>query len=471
MTERLSALDATFLELEEQNEGALMSIGGVMVFEPLPGRVPPTIDELAAYLAPRLGRLPRYSQKLSTTHTGGWSWPYWMDDRHFDLRDHLVHAALPAPGSKADLCEWTAEFYSHRLDRGRPLWQMALIEGLADGRWALAHKTHHCLDDGVGTAGVLGVLLDASFDSASPGPAVVKAAKPSPRHLPVPAAPRQAAQAGWQATRAGADALLHPRQAFSRARQVADLLVRDELTPSHRTSLTATIGSSRRFAVVTAQLQELKEIRRALGGTVNDVVLAACTTGLRELLLRRGEEPPRGGLRAMVPMNTRGASGRMESGNHVSSLFVELPVAEPFPLPRYRRIANATSRLKHTQAAAGVTAVLELAELAPPVLHAALARSRLTNRLFDVTITNVPGPQAPLYGPGSELLEIHPVVPLAVEHTVGIAVFSYNGRVVFGVMADSETTPDIGPLALGIAQGVDELLTPLAERSQEAEIA
>ena len=469
MSESLSALDATFLELEEQDDGALMSIGGVMVFDPLPGRLPPTIDELTAYLAPRLERLPRYSQKLSKTHTGGWAWPQWVNDDRFDLRDHIVHAALPAPGSNADLCEWTGEFFSHRLDRGRPLWQVALVEGLADGRWALAHKAHHCLDDGLGMVEVLGVLLDPSPDSPSPDPGTARATKHPSFDVPIPAASERAVQAGWQATRAGADAVLHPRQTLSRARRVADLLIRDELTGARHTSLTAPIGSSRRFAVVTAELQELKRVRSALGGTINDVVLAACTTGLRKLLLSRGEKPPVGGLRAMVPMDIRDASGRTEPGNHVSSLFVELPVAEPFAYARYRRITSATARLKDSQAGAGVTAVLEMAELAPPVLHAALARSRLANRLFDVTITNVPGPRMPLYALGAQLREIHPVVPLAVDHTVGIAAFSYNGRIVFGVNADSESTPDIGPLALGIAQGIDELLTPLESPVREVE--
>lgn len=471
MANRLSALDATFLELEEQGNGALMSIGGVMVFDPLPDRRPPTVEELARHLAPRLASLPRYSQRLSSTHTGGWAWPDWVQDERFDLRDHIVHAALPAPGSDADLCEWTGEFYSHQLDRSRPLWQMALIEGLAEGRWALAHKAHHCLDDGVGSVDVLKALLDTSPDSPSPWDAEAQPGSGSNVHIPVPAAPAQAVQAGWHAARAGADTVLHPRQALGRARRVADLLVHEELVSSHRTSLTAPIGSSRRFAVVTAELGELKEIRRALGGTVNDVILAVCTTGLRNLLLSRGEKPPAGGLRAMVPINIRDASGRTQPGNQVSSLFVELPVAEPFPRARYRRIVSATSRLKRSQAAAGVTAVLDMAELAPPVLHAALARSRFVNRLFDVTITNVPGPQVPLYALGAELRELHPVVPLAVGHTVGIAVFSYNGRVVFGVIADSESTPDVGLLALGVAQGIDELLTPLAPPVREAKTA
>src|SRR6201987_3924489 len=160
MDDRLTALDATFLELEQQDEGALMSIGGVLVFEPTPEGGAPTVEELCANLGPRLDQLPRYSQRLSATRTGGFAWPRWTDDRRFRIRDPVAHVALPAPGGQAELCEWAADFYSHRLDRTRPLWEMALIEGLPDGRWAIAHKTHHCLVDGVGSVDVASRLLD-----------------------------------------------------------------------------------------------------------------------------------------------------------------------------------------------------------------------------------------------------------------------------------------------------------------------
>ena len=162
MSDTLTALDATFLELEQQDEGALMSIGGVSVFDPVPGGGAPTIDELCADLASRLAYLPRYSQRLSSTRTGGLTWPRWVDDERFRVRDHVGHVALPAPAGYDELCEWVADFYSHRLDRTRPLWEMALIEGLAEGRWAIAHKTHHCLVDGVGSVDVAYVLLDSA---------------------------------------------------------------------------------------------------------------------------------------------------------------------------------------------------------------------------------------------------------------------------------------------------------------------
>jgi WS/DGAT/MGAT family acyltransferase len=462
MTDTLTALDATFLELEQQDEGALMSIGGVMVFDPVPGGGP-AIDDVCAHLGRRLGLLPRYSQRLSATRTGGLAWPHWTPDERFDIRKHVRHVSLPAPGGRVELCEWAADFYSHRLDRTRPLWEIVLIDGLEDGRWALAHKTHHCMVDGVGSVDVAHLLLDTDPTA----PAEPPIAAPSERYdgsllapfLPSPpAALAQAAQAGAHAAWAGVHAALHPGEALARSRSLAELLVRDELIGAPHTSINVPIGSMRRFAVVNVPLAELKAIRAELGGSVNDAVLAACTTGLRRLLLARDEQLPERGLRAMVPMNVRQGHERLALGNRISSLFVELPVAEPLAHARYRQIADATARLKASRAADGGSLMLELAALAPPIVHATLARSLYANRLFNITITNVPGPQLPLYAFGARLREIHPVVPLAADHAVGIAIFSYDGLVTFGVIADSASTPDLGVLAYGIEEGIEELL-------------
>jgi WS/DGAT/MGAT family acyltransferase len=339
---------------------------------------------------------------------------------------------------------------------------MALIEGLPDGGWAIAHKTHHCLVDGVGSVDVAYVLLDTEPNPperplASPAaPNGSSLARPFIPSLPRPIA--NVAVAGARVARAGAHAALHPREALERSRALAELIVRDELIGAPHTSLNVPIGSTRRFAVVNRPLADLKTIRRRLGGTINDVVLAACTTGLRCLLLARGEELPRRGLRAMVPMNIRQNSERLMLGNRISSLFVELPIATDGAHERHKQIAAATARLKTSNAATGAEAMLDLAALAPPVVHAALARSLYATRLFNVTITNVPGPQIPLYGFGAQLREVHPVVPLAAAHTVGIAIFSCNGLVTFGVITDSESTPDIDVLTDGIEDGIEELL-------------
>ena len=466
MSDTLTALDATFLELEQKDEGALMGIGGVSVFDPVPGDGEPTVEALCANLAARLDQLPRYSQRLSSTRTGRFAWPRWTHDDRFRIEDHVTHVALPAPGGHQELCAWAADFYSHRLDRARPLWEMALIEGLPEGRWAIANKTHHCLVDGVGSVDVAYLLLDTEPNPperplASPPPpskdSLLRPFVPSP-----PSAIADAGHAGARVAGAGVHAALHPRRALERSRSLAELIVRDEVIGAPHTSLNVPIGSTRRFAVVNRTLAEFKAIRHGLGGSINDAVLAACTTGLRLLLLERGEPLPPRGLRAMVPMNIRQSSERLALGNRISSLFVDLPVGERVAHLRHRKIMAATERLKSAGAATGAEAMLDLAALAPPIVHATLARSLYATRLFNVTITNVPGPQVPLYAMGAKLREVHPVVPLAAEHSVGIAIFSYDGTVTFGVIADSESTPDIDVLEHGIEEGIDELLELVA---------
>jgi diacylglycerol O-acyltransferase / wax synthase len=471
MAETLTALDATFLELEQHDAGALMSIGGVMVFDPLPDGTVPTLEAVQSSLAHRLGVLPRYSERLSQCNVGGLSWPHWVPDPSFDISNHVTRATLPSPGGGPELCEWTAELFSHPLDRARPLWRIVLLEGLADGRWALAQQTHHCLVDGVGSVDVLALMLDPKPHPRAPGRSARYPAPPASRarlqSLSDHAQPlTQATVAGVKAGRTVLNAAVHPREAFDRSRGLAELLVRDELVGAPHTSLNVPIGQGRRFAVVRASLAELKRIAHGLGGSVNDAVLAACTSALRDLLVQRGERLPSRGLRAMVPVNVRAAADALSLGNKVSSLFVELPVAEPLALVRFRAIAAGTQHLKSSQLGPGASAFVELAELAPPALHAALARSAYATRLFNVTITNVPGPQQPLYALGARMRELLPFVPLAAGHSVGIAVFSYDGQMTFGISADRASTPDLATLRAGIEAGIEELLELLPDHRQ-----
>jgi WS/DGAT/MGAT family acyltransferase len=465
MTDRLTALDATFLELEQLDEGALMSIGGLMVFDPLPGGGVPTVEDVRANLAARLGALPRYTQRLSSRRSGSLAWPHWVRDERFDVGEHVGHAGLPSPGGEAELCDWLAEYFSHPLDRTRPLWHMVLIEGLEGGRWAIGNKTHHCLVDGVGSVDVADLLLDRE---PSPPPApdgdggrITPETDRAPARFRLPDAPEplvQAAQAGTQAAGAAVHAALHPRDAFERSRALAELIVKTRFGGAPRTSLGCPIGQTRRFAVVRAELEECKAIGRRLGGSFNDVTLAACAGGLRRLLMARGEEVPERGMRAMVPMNLRDVSGKLALGNRVTSVFVELPVAEPDPVARLQTIAARTARLKRAGAGAGAATLMDIAALAPPVvMHAALARTAFSRRMFNLTITNVPGPRHPLYAFGAPLREVYPVVPLAAEHAVGIAIFTYDGTVTFGLNADAPSTPDLAVLASGIEEGLQEL--------------
>ncbi len=460
MAEALTALDATFLELEQADEGALMSIGGAMVFDPPDAGSTPDLDSVRRETERRLAPLPRYFQRLSSPQVGGLAWPHWVPDDAFDISNHVRRVALPPPAGDSALCDLVGEVFSTPLDRSRPLWELVLVDGLEHGRWALVQKTHHCLVDGVGSVDVLRVLLDtepvpASRAKAAPEARTQRTWDPLVRRAPEPVL--QAGAAGVQAAKGGVHAALHPREALERSRGLAELLIRDEIVGAPHTSLNDRIGPTREFAVVRASLSELKTIGHRLGGSVNDAVLAACTSGLRTMLLERGEDLPRRGVRAMVPVNLRRASEHSTLGNRVSSLFVELPVAEPLAIVRFQRIVEATKRLKSSPAAAGADAFIGLSELAPPVLHATLARSSYATRLFNLTITNVPGPQQPLFAFGARLREVQPFVPLAAAHAVGIAAFSYDGDVTFGISADRESTPDLGTLALGIGDGIEEL--------------
>ena len=456
MSEHVSPLDATFLELEEADPTAHMHIGGVMIFEALPGGGTPTIEAVRELLLARLSAMPRYRQRLSEPTTGGLTWPSWVPDPDFDIAHHVRRAALPAPGGEAELTEWAAEFWSHRLERSKPLWEMVLLEGLEDDRWALASKTHHCMVDGVGSVDVAHLLLDATPDPAPrpPAPDAPSAGDDGAGLMHLPAAL-------LHGIRTGVDTVLHPTELAEfprRGRALAELLLRNEVRAAPHTSLNGPIGKQRRFAVADAPLEDLKAIKRALGGTVNDVALAAATGGLRALLEARDEPPPEAGLRAMVPVNVRRATEQLALGNRITSLFVHLPVDEENTLVRYARVLQDAEHLKAGDQAMGGSTLVQLAGLAPPLLHSFVAQGLFATRLFNVTITNVPGPQATLYAFGSPMRRVLGLVPLAAEHSVGIAILSYDGTVTFNVVADRDTVPDLDVIVRGIEATLEELL-------------
>jgi diacylglycerol O-acyltransferase len=477
MSEQLNALDATFLELEEASQSVHMHIGVVMIFEPRPdAREAPSVAELSKRLGQGIEELPRFRQRLSTPATGGLSWPDWAEDERFNLDNHVRAARLPRPGGEAELLEWAGEFFSERLDRTRPLWEMVVVDGLADGRWALASKTHHSMVDGVGSVDIGHFVVDtephpdtASRPVSLPSPPdAPEVPQGSPRlgtvggaagglaRLPVRAARTTAALIG------GALGLArHPergRDVLRRSRALADVLVQDELIAAPHASLNVPIGAKRRLAAMRAPLNDLKEVKRALGGTVNDVVLAVATGGIRRLLIERGDPLPDRGLRAMVPVNIRSAGEELAMGNRITSLFVNLPVGVEDPLERYARQLEEAESLKSGTQALGTTTLLDLTEHAPPVIHSFLARSLFATRLFNVTVTNVPGPQITLYGFGSRMTEAWPLVPLAADHAVGLAAASYDGNVFFMLNADRDSMPDLDLLSDGMGRALEELL-------------
>jgi diacylglycerol O-acyltransferase / wax synthase len=325
------------------------------------------------------------------------------------------------------------------------------VTGLEGGRWAIATKTHHALVDGVGSVDAAYLLLDASR-------------RPS-RHIDTPPPEPPSHGAGpfdvlAGAVRGGLLAARHPgrlRDAFLQGKSVVEVIVDDELAAAPRCSLNAPIAAERAYRLVRADLADLKAVKTSLGGTVNDVILAAVAGGLRELLLSRDETVSAPGLRAMVPVNVRTAAERFGLGNKISSLFVHLPVMEPEPGHRYLLVKAETGDLKHRGRADGAAGLASLAGLAPPILHSVLARSVFGTRLFNVTVTNVPGPQIPLYAFGARVEEVWPLVPLAADHRIGIAVVSYDGQVFFGLNADAGTGADLDVLAEGIETAIAEL--------------
>jgi WS/DGAT/MGAT family acyltransferase len=307
--------------------------------------------------------------------------------------------------------------------------------------------------DGVGAVDVTNLLLDTRRrPRRTAAPAEFAAPEPDEHGGPLD---RLAA-----GVRGSLYVARHPgrlRDAFLQAKAMTDVLVRDEIVPATRCSLNVPIGAHRRIRTVSADLEQIKAIKRELGGTVNDVILAAVAGGLRTLLLERDEPPPSAGLRAMVPVNVRTAAQRFGLGNRVSSLFVHLPVAEPDAGRRYLLTVAEAEELKRGGQASGGAGLVALGGLVPPVLHAVFARSAFATRLFNVTVTNVPGPQVPLYAFGARMEEVLPLVPLAAQHAVGVAVVSYDGQVFLGLNGDERAMPDLDVLARGIETAIGEL--------------
>jgi len=486
-TERLTALDATFLELEQADESAHMHIGAVMVFDALPDRPAPAAADVARHLERRLSALPRYRQRLSEPRTGGMHWPAWERDPGFDAGAHVRRSALARPGGETELLEWAAEHFSQRLDRRRPLWDLVVLEGLAGGRWALVSKTHHCMVDGVGSVEATHLLLDAepvppggrwlgvdetaTDDPGNGGPDGIVGTAWSLVSGAAGAA-GAAARLPFRVASASVVALAHPeraRDAFERSRAIAEVMVRDEVFPAPHTSLNEPIGAHRRLAALRVPLRDLKQIKNALGGTVNDVVLAVAAGGFRDLLEGRGEPLPRQGLRAMVPMSIRTAGEHLELGNQITSLFVHLPVAEPDPLMRYQRQVEEAEGLKAGRQALGSKTLIDITALAPPAIHSFIARSLFATRLFNVTITNVPGPPVPLYAFGARLREVWPLVPIAASHAVGIAVVSYDGDLFFCINADRDSVSDVSVLRDGMLRSLRDLRERAADRPGQVE--
>jgi diacylglycerol O-acyltransferase / wax synthase len=465
VTDRLSALDVSFLYLETPTTP--MHVGGVAIFAPPAGETatePFDYDALRDLVSRRIAAVPRYRQVVRWV-PGHLANPVWVDDDDFDISYHVRRSALPRPGSADQLRELVGRVQSRQLDRNRPLWEIYLVEGLADGRFAIITKTHHAMVDGISAMDIGTMLLD---DTPTP-----------PRLLPAETwLPHRAPSGLALVAGALADNLRRPsqvvetvRSGFTDARATAEralgtatgvlATVRTSLRAAPASPLNVPIGEQRRFGMAITALDEYKRVRKTHGGTVNDVVLATVAGALRTWLLTRGESvTPATTVRAMVPVSVRATEQSGSLGNRVSAMFVDLPVGEPSPVVRLHRVSYATKAHKESGQSVGADALISLSGFAPPTIHAAAARlgARMARRLFNVVVTNVPGPQFALYAAGAQMLECYPVVPLAKEQAVTVGLTSYDGGVFFGLNADRDAMPDVDVLALCIEESLAELV-------------
>ncbi len=456
--DRLNPLDAVFVDAEDADPHVSMAIGSIAVFEgPAPAH-----EEFLAYLAGRLPLVPRYRHKLRTVpmRLGR---PVWVEDPGFDLRYHVRRTALPAPGGDQQLADLMARVMSQRLDRDRPLWEYWVVEGLPEGRWALISKTHHCMVDGVSGTDLYRVIFDFSPEPSAPAPADDRTvnAEPSAVELAARAAldavvlPAREALALRGAAADPAGAL---RQAAEMARALARLA--PAARPATGSSLSGHIGRQRRYTWARVSLEDVKTIKQALGGTVNDVVLTAISGGFRALLLARGEQPGPHMVRSLVPVSVRAPGAESVYDNQVSALLADLPVHVADPVERLAAVRSELTTLKESKEAMLGEALTSLGRFTPFPFASWWSRLAfgLPQREIVTVTTNVPGPRQPLYGMGRRLLEIIPYVPIATTLRTGISIFTYGGNVTFGITGDFAANPDLDVLAHGIEDGVSELV-------------
>jgi diacylglycerol O-acyltransferase len=456
MLERLTTIDASFLYLEESD--APMHVSGVLVLEPPAGG----LDAIAGLVEARLPLVPRYRQRVLEV-PGRLADPVWADDPDFDVSYHVRQSALPRPGTEAQLLELVSRLTSRPLDRRRPLWELYLVEGLSGGRIAVITKTHPALVDGLGAVDIAQVLLDPSPEATAP------AVEPwRPRRLPSgtellraavseyvqrpSAAVESLGQAGTD-VRATAARLGGAASGFVRA-------ARSAVFPAPNSPLNAARSRQRRVAVARADLDDLKAVRRAHGGTVNDVLLTVVTGALRDWLLSRGAAVVAStSVRALVPVSVQGDE-QEAPGNRVASYLVDLPVGELNPRVRLARLSYAMRGVARSGRSVGADTLIALTGFAPPTLHALGARAAkgLSRRMFNLIVTNVPGPQQPLYAAGARMLEVFPVVPLVRGQGLSIGMTSYDGRVYVCLNADRDTVGDVDLLADLIEQELAELV-------------
>jgi WS/DGAT/MGAT family acyltransferase len=436
-----------------------MHIGGLTLIE----GPPPTMDEFLEQIRRRLHLVPRDRHKLAYTALDSGR-PVWVDDPNFTLDYHIRHTALPTPGRWEQLCSLTARIFSQQLDRSKPLWEMWLIEGLEDERFALITKTHHSLIDGIAGVDLATVLFDLSPEP----PPLRHSGRPwQPHQEPgtaelITAGLRGALRAGVALAGGALDALAHPDHALARGREAAEgigEIIWAGLNPAPETPLNVPIGPHRRFFGINCDLEDFKIVKNAFGGTVNDVVLAVVTGALRSFLISRGRRTEGVELRALVPVSVRVEHEHGEGGNRLVVMRGPLPVYIADPVQRLRFVSHAMDGLKESKQALGAEVIAGAQNFAPPTILAQASRLNFSTRLFNLIVTNIPGPQFPLYVLGREMLEAYPVAFLPENHALAIAIMSYNGQMNFGLLGDFDALPDIDEISASISEELATLVS------------
>jgi diacylglycerol O-acyltransferase / wax synthase len=453
--DRLTGLDASFLHLEDASSH--MHVAGVMLFE---GPPPPHEDLLGAF-EQRLSLVPRYRQRLAFVPLGQGR-PRWVDDPHFNLRYHVRSTALASPGSERQLKDLAGRVFSQQLDRDKPLWEVWLVEGLEEDRFAVLSKTHHALVDGISGVDIMSVLFDTSPEPAAP-------TDPGDRWLPRPLPSRAQLLGEALVERATIPAEIGrsvkavfrgPRRITKGVRDAAvgvGAMAWAGLNPAPASPYNKSIGPHRRFTWVRAELKDIKAIKDELGGTVNDVVLSVVAGGLGRHLRRRGHNTDGLEPKAMVPMSVRSDVQRGALGNRVTAMMAPLPVWCQEPVARLDIVREELKGLKSGGQAVGAQVLTDLSGFAPPTIMDQASRLMARQRFFNLVVTNVPGPQYPLYLLGRRMLDPFPMVPLAKNQALGVALLSYDGRINFGLVGDYDLLWDLDEFAADLEESVTEL--------------
>ncbi len=453
--DRLSGLDASFLHLED--DSAHMHVASVIVFE---GKAPGYV-ELLEHIDRRLHLVPRFRQRLAFVPFGQGR-PRWVDDPHLNLRYHLRHSGLPAPGSEQQLRDLAGRVFAQPLDRDKPLWELSLVDGLEGDRFALLSKTHHALVDGISGVDIVSVLFDTQPEPVAP-------ADPGSQWLPRPL-PTQAQLLGealLERATMPAEGARTLRAIFRAPRRIAQEALETAtglgamawagLNPAPSSPYNRPIGPHRRFTWVRANLVDIKAIKNELGGTVNDVVLTVVAGALGRHLRRRGVSTDGLELKAMVPVSVRTPEQAGDLGNQIAAMMAPLPVWCQDPVARLQIVRQSMAHLKEGGQAVGAQALTEMTGFAPPTIMGQAARLMSRQRFFNLVITNVPGPQIPLYLLGRRALDPFPLVPLAKNQGVGVAIMSYDGRMDFGLVGDFDVLYDLDDLAMDLHESLAEL--------------